>query len=318
LTAPSYRAYAPGDEAQILALYDVAFGLSLSLDEWRWHYGHGAIIEVAVADGRIVGHYAVQPRPFCVGARGCTAGLVLGSMVAPEFRNITTFLDLANRAYARCRELAIPFVYAFPNDNVWLVRRRMLSWNALPSITALGMSPSSASRDRDASGVERLGFGEALPAAPWLGCATTDRIRSADPATFLRWRLRDRPDVDYPMYIHREAGELSGYIALKRYATANQIVGHVVAFRVAPGAESSSGPRLLARAIDHFAMDGVDRITTWVLPASPLHDVVIGAGFTPELGSKKNFGYLAFDEEIGAMLADGARWDIAMADSDVY
>jgi Acetyltransferase (GNAT) domain len=126
LTEISYRPYASGDEAQILALYQAAFGITLSLDEWRWHYGRDAIIELAESAGSIIGHYAVQPRPFFVGARACSAGLVIGSMVAPEFRNITTFLELAKRAYERCKQQSIPFVYAFPNDNVWLVRRRML------------------------------------------------------------------------------------------------------------------------------------------------------------------------------------------------
>jgi Acetyltransferase (GNAT) domain len=309
------RPYIPGDEAQILALYQIAFGITMSLEEWRWHYGSDAIIELAEVDDRIICHYAVQPRAFHVGSRACSAGLVIGSMVAPEHRNITTFLELANRAYAQCRARGIPFVYAFPNDNVWLVRRRMLSWQALPPIAALATTiPSSFAAS--SAGIEPL-VGE-FPESPMLGASTDDRIRSADTADMLEWRLRSRPGVVYPVYVHREGGVLRGYIALKRYAAASGAVGHIVAFRVAPGAERSSGIQLLAHALEHFAAAGVDRVTTWMLQASPLHELMLDAGFAADSGPKKNFGYLAFDEEIAEALADAARWDVAMVDSDVF
>lgn len=307
----TYRPYAPGDEAQILELYRAAFGIELSLDEWRWHYGHDQIIELAEVDGRVIGHYAVQLRPFFVEARACTAGLVIGSMVAPEFRNITTFVELARRAYAACRERAVAFVYAFPNDNVWLVRKRMLSWHELPAIAALAVSVRDTPRDR-ASSVVQLAPDEPLD-APWLDRAN-DRICASDRASFLHWRLRERPHVDYPIYVDRDAGEVRGYIALKRY---NAAVGHVVAFRVAPG-DPAAGRRLLASALAHFAEAGVERITTWLLPSSPLYTVAVDAGFAADAGTKQNFGYLAFDDGLAAVLADPARWDVAMADSDVF
>jgi hypothetical protein len=306
LSEISYRPYSPGDEAQILALYQAAFGITLSLDEWRWHFGSGAIIELAESAGRIIGHYAVQPRPFFVGARACSAGLVIGSMVAPEFRNITTFLELAKRAYERCKQQDIPFVYAFPNDNVWLVRRRMLDWKALPSIAML--AASTRDLDGDVGNVARLDG--PMPNVEWLGRPAADRIRSSDSAAQLDWRLRERPGIDYPIYVDRDWG----YIALKRY----QDIGHIVAFRTAPGCESSSGARLLARAAAHFAEIGIRRITTWMLPASPLLELVTRAGFAAEPGSGKNFGYLAFDASIAGELTDAARWDVSMSDSDVF
>jgi hypothetical protein len=129
----------------------------------------------------------------------------------------------------------------------------------------------------------------------------------------LTWRFQARPGVEYPVYVHREHGVVRGYVALKRYES----TGHIVAFRVEPGAEASSGVLLFVRASQHFRETGAERISMWSMPASPLHSLVVAAGMTPE-GTGKNFGYLAFDPETSAQLADGARWDIAMCDSDVY
>jgi hypothetical protein len=303
---PVIRPYAPGDETGILDLYRVVFALNLTPDEWRWYYGNEAIIVVAESEGRIVGHYAVQPRPFSVMGESRLAGLVMGSMVAPEFRNITTFIDMAKRAYELCRERLVSFVYAFPNDNVWLVRRRMLDWTALPSIVSLVGRPSEGARD--VSAIERVGLEDTIE-APW---SDSSSIRAAHSSAFLMWRFNERPGVEYPVYVHREGGRVRGYIALKRYES----TGHIVAFRVEPGAEASTGALLFARANQHFRETGVERISMWSMPASPLHSLVV-AGMTPE-GAGKNFGYLAFDPETSAQLADGARWDIAMCDSDVY
>lgn len=313
--APAIRAYRPGDEHGILELYRIVFGLELSLEAWQWYY-RGAEIAVADSDGQIVGHYAVQPRPFSVAGQRCTAGLVVGSMVAPEFRNVTTFLDTARCCYDLCRARAIPFVYAFPNDNVWLVRRRMLDWSALPSLTALVAAPEDLALPLPDQSVVRLPDGDAI-AASWLATNDATAIRPVYSEEFLAWRLH-KPDVAYPIYVHESGGQLRGYIVLKHYEGNGQREGHILALRVAPGAETEVATQLLARAKAHFVEARVARVSTWLLPASPVFAAVTAVGLKPEGGKGKNFGYLALDRQLADVLAEHARWDIAMSDSDVY
>ena len=222
-----------------------------------------------------------------------------------------TFVELAKRAYAACRERAISFVYAFPNDNVWLVRKRMLSWHELPAIAPLAVSVCDTPRDR-ASSVVELAPDEPLD-APWLDRAN-DRIGSSDRASFLRWRLRERPHVDYPIYVDRDAGGVRGYMALKHY---NAALGHVVAFRVAPGG-ARRGTSLACQRARALRGSGCRTHHDVATAAPPLFAVAVDAGFAADAGMKKNFGYLAFDDGLAAVLADPARWDVAMADSDVF
>lgn len=332
MTAPRIRPYRPGDETGVLDLYRVVFQLDMTLDEWRWYYGGGptgrgpvAVIVVAEsAEGRIIGHYAVQPRPFCLDGRRVTAGLVMGSMVAPEHRNITTFIDMARAAYALCREQHIAFLYAFPNDNVWLVRQRMLDWQALPHLRALCAPPAdirvpeAAVSGADLSEVERLAPGAPFPAADWLDACPSEGIRAVHSPDWLTWRLLERPGVEYPVYIHRSGGHVRGYIALKRYQAADgRIDGHIVAWRVHSGEEDTTGALLLARATRHFEEVGASRVTLWLLPRSPLHSLAIRAGMSPEQ-PRKNFGYLSLDDALSPALAPPDRWDVTMSDSDVF
>ena len=332
MTAPRIRPYRPGDETAILDLYRVVFKLDMTLDEWRWYYRGGptargpvAVIVVAEsADGRIIGHYAVQPRPFCLDGRRVTAGLVMGSMVAPEHRNITTFIDMAKAAYALCREQQIGFLYAFPNDNVWLVRQRMLDWQPLPPLHALCAPPGgiqvppAALSDSALSEVERLPPGAPFPAADWLDASPPEGIRAMHTPGWLTWRLLERPGVEYPVYIHRSGGQVRGYIALKRYQSADgRLDGHIVAWRVRPGDEATTAPLLLARARRHFEDAGAARLTLWLLPRSPLHSLVTRARMEPEQ-PKKNFGYLSLDDTLSPALAPPEVWDVTMSDSDVF
>jgi hypothetical protein len=248
LSEPVIRAFAEGDERGIIDLYRLVFGLELSLADWQWYYQRRAVIVVAESAGAIVGHYAVQERPFRVGGQARMAGLAMGSMVAPEFRNIRTFIDLAKLAYASCRERAIEFLYAFPNDNVWPVRRRMLDWQALPSLVALVADTAALRVVASDVAVERLLPSERLPDAPWLSAADDRVIRAAYSPELVAWRFMQRPSVDYPVYVARHGSELLGFVALKRYDGGSAPEGHILALRVAPGAETTAGAALLARA----------------------------------------------------------------------
>lgn len=306
MSPPILRPFAPGDEAGILALYREVFALHLTLDEWRWYFAgrEPAVIALAEVDGQIIGHYAVQPRPFSVGP----AGLVVGSMVAPAFRNLATFVGLARAAYAMCRERGIRFVYAFPNDNVWLVRQRMLDWVALPQIHALAAAVADF-RPTGPAGGARLHPGQGFPS--WA--VGSPAVSATLPSDWLAWRLHEKPGAPYPVYAHSD-----GYIALKTYRPSEgPATGHLIDWRVRPGAEASVGSLLLAQAKAHFAQDGVERVSTWLLPASPLYPVARQAGLVEE-SAGKNFGYLALDPALSASGGLAGAWDIRMADSDVY
>ena len=74
------------------------------------------MIVVLEREGRLLGHYAVQPREFWIAERRATVGFAVGTMVLPEVRSVAALVDLAEQAYVLCRERGFPWLYAFPND----------------------------------------------------------------------------------------------------------------------------------------------------------------------------------------------------------
>lgn len=293
------REYRAGDEHGILALYEVAFKLDLSLEEWRWFY-RDAVIVIAEDAGRIIGHYAVQRRPFSVKGRVCAAGLVIGSMVSPEYRNVTTFLECAKYCYALCRQRGIAFVYAFPNDNVWLVRRRMLDWSALPSLISLVAAPDTVEQVDE----ERIDRVDEVESEVVVG---SDAIAPIYPKDFLTWRIH-KPGTTYPTFADRDR---RGYVVLKHYKDD----GHILALRAK---DPQTGRRLLARALAHFVAANTKKISMWMLPRSPMFPMVTAAGLVPDSEKGKNFGFLALEDGLTETLADASAWDISMLDSDVF
>jgi predicted N-acetyltransferase YhbS len=70
------RAYQPGDESQIVSLFQTCFHHRITEAHWRWKLrGYEARFDnvwVAESDGRIIGHFAAIPvRVWLNGAEHC-------------------------------------------------------------------------------------------------------------------------------------------------------------------------------------------------------------------------------------------------------
>ena len=152
------RAYRPGDEAGIIELYGEVFHLRMSPELWRWMYqsppAGPAVIVVLESDGRLVGHYGVQPREFWISGHRTTVGFAVGTMVHPQLRSVKALVEMAQLAYAICREREFPWLYAFPNDAAHKVRCALLGWKALPQIVEWD-GPLPQANDNSSDAVQR-------------------------------------------------------------------------------------------------------------------------------------------------------------------
>lgn len=80
-------------------------------------------------DGVLVGCYSVIPYRYLYRDRELIFGLSVDTMIKREYRgNPFTLKKLANKVYDFLKSENIPFVFGFPNDNVYLVRQKILKW----------------------------------------------------------------------------------------------------------------------------------------------------------------------------------------------
>jgi hypothetical protein len=143
MTSFSIRAYQPGDEDGISALFAATFGKPLSRAHWRWKlrtlplYGAAAAsavgaasIEnewVAVAAGQIVGHYAVMPLLFKLGDRSVLVPHGCDAMTRADFRRRGILSALGERANEVWRQAGAPFQIGFHYGG-WGSVREQLGW----------------------------------------------------------------------------------------------------------------------------------------------------------------------------------------------
>ncbi|HZZ28601.1 MAG TPA: GNAT family N-acetyltransferase [Pirellulales bacterium] len=329
-TSSNCRPYQPGDEHGILDLYRQVFQLEMTPEQWRWFFQASpdgpAAISVIESDGRLVGHYAVQPCAFWFQQRRGIAGLAVGAMLLPEARSVSALVQLAKLAYEIARQRGWAWLYAFPKDDSHVVHCKLLGWQPLPKIVEwdgpLSLLSGSAATDQAAAHPPvqniqvwrqmptHLDFNDFNPAAddPHI-CG----LRSTD---WLRWRFFDRPGGEYVLHTISHGSHVTAYAVTKRYQREGVRYGHLLDWRMAPPA-ANAADELLASVFRQLVDDWqVERISTWATGRSELSAALGKAGLALT-GRNSNFCHLDLQGDHGQLSEENA-WQLEMADSDIY
>lgn len=122
-----------GERRQLCGLFQTVFAKEKSDDEFCRKFlaapagpsYHGLML----ADNSIVGSYSVIPYPYLAFGRQPTFGLDVDTMIHPDYRggpfNVKRMADLV---YLALMENHIPLVFAFPNDNIFEYRLKIMKW----------------------------------------------------------------------------------------------------------------------------------------------------------------------------------------------
>jgi len=86
---------------------------------------HGLMID----SYRIVGCYTAIPLKYRYFEDDITFALSVDTMIDENYRgNPFKLKQVAHRVYGALKQEGIPFVFGFPNENIYLVRKRVLHW----------------------------------------------------------------------------------------------------------------------------------------------------------------------------------------------
>lgn len=318
-----YRLYRPGDEEAIIAFLREC-GYEPDLAFWRWINRESpqstTLIEVAEKGQRIIGHYAVLPRRLSVGGASVTAGQAIHAAVHPEFRGLAVLQGLMRRIVEASRAAGLPFLYAFPNEQIWLVYRKFFGWEDAGDIVALEcpVGRSEATADTDFTVVLRdpIRFDERyqglMPSSASDG--TTHVLKDV---AYLQWRYAGHPKVRYELLeAHARSGALAGYAILKRYQKGTTRYGHVVEVGLRDGVTSACRT-LLAAALSLFHRQEVDTASCWLSRRSPWFAAADAMGFQ-STGFATHMGYRLLDQSFPAHHLGREHWQLVMGDSDAF
>jgi hypothetical protein len=286
----------------IRALYRSVFGLDVSEAMWEWVYRRpkGTVIVVLEQAGSIVGHYALQARPFVRGGLLVQAGLAVGLMVQPSARDVRSLVDMNRRATELAGERGMSFLYAFPNPTSLKVHRRLFGWAQVGELAEWEGPPPAGP-----VGCER---GSELPASALVAPADVAAGHRDD--SWIAWRFADKPGAEY--VFHHASGS---YAVTKRYTRDDEPYIHIVDWQVADDDDAGIAAHLGSIGEQASAWGSV-RLSAWVSPASGLARHLKRSGLSP-VGRSTPFLVLDLDDA-AAPLPELSRWRLWMADSDVY
>jgi len=118
---------------QYCTLFSDVFNKQMSIEEFFKKYQNNAFgysyHSFILDNDIIVGSYTVIPYKYNFFGSDMVFGLSVDTMIKDKYRGSPfTFKKLANNVYNELKKDKIPFVFGFPNDNVYLVRKKILKW----------------------------------------------------------------------------------------------------------------------------------------------------------------------------------------------
>ena len=121
------------EKTQICDLFFRVFNKPKTLGDFEGQFAasvlgfsyHGLMVD----EGKIVGSYTSVPFKYKYFDKECVFALSVDTMIDDNYRgNPFALKKMARLVYAGLQAEGIPFVFGFPNDNVYLVRKKVLKW----------------------------------------------------------------------------------------------------------------------------------------------------------------------------------------------
>lgn len=348
------RAYQPGDEAQLAALFTAVFGQPLTEAQWRWKLclqptpvGNSW---VAVAGDRIVGHYGGMPMRYRLGSREVLVMHGCNAMTAADFRRQGVLTAVHGRANEIWQQAGIPFQTGLHYGG-WGSRREFLGWVPLFKLVWVNqpLRPLRRAARRVGAPYGPLRFADALWRRLWdrrlvmnagdpqAEVVTIREVAAAGPAfdalwaaagpgyenvavrdrAWMEWRYLAAPGYDYHILLAERGGTPAGYLVYRVGQIANLPPTGWIADLFAAPAAAAVRRALLRHALAELHAAGAESAVALVPAGGLLHRELRRVGFL--LGrATYDFSIVPFDPDLPVdALRDPTRWFLTGADFDV-
>lgn len=343
------RPYRPGDEPEIVRLYERSLGRGVEAGHWRWKFARrpspAPNVWLAVDAGeRPCFHYAGMPCQVVFPGGPRHAMVLVDIMTEPRRRRqgiLTAGAAVANEAWKRA---GVALVMGLPNEQ-WGTRLSALGYRPLfrmrwlvcplrpelllarrlgvPALAGLKRAGDlwNALRGTFTRRHATLELGDAERAgeefdALWQVCAAEGRLSVLRGSEWVSWRYFSVPGVAYRVITARRSGRLAGYLAYRAQDVGGRRTG-LIAELVTPRADAAARRALLGAALDRLRDLGAVTVRALAAPGSELHRSYRRAGFVLRQGAFTFYcglfaADLGFDE-----IRDPRRWQLHGGDFDV-
>ncbi len=311
-------AWAKEDDAvSITTLFNAASPAHCrNVSYWKWSnlatpFGK-SLAAIARIDGRVIAHYSIVPTEFLMEDRPITVGFCQQAVVQKEYRSLEVIMNLMGFVVQEGRK-QFPFMYAFPNDNFFPVKKKFFHWDEVDVFPADAVKVEDLLFLKPASvAINELNI---FPEIGWFS-QNISGLSIRKTTEYLNWRFFRHPINHYIVWGAFDQGRLVGYLVLKMYLRTedNDLIGHFVDFD-SKDADPSILRSMISAAGAFFKSYGITEVVFWNRDQrfkDLFRSFVTGQRF------KTNLGILINDKNLGTIAKDKERWSFTMSASDSF
>lgn len=311
------RSYQPGDEKQIMELFQICFGKSLSPAYWIWRFSENPegkmMIMLQWDSEKLVGHYAVSPIRMTVEGDEILTALSMTTMTHPDYAGKGIFTELAEALYyEEKKKNQLAAVWGFPNNNSHYGFIKNLQWQNLEQIPVF-----SIETDRIKDVPEDISIGNSF-SEKHIASASSNNFMVAikRDAAYLNWRYRDNPTNKYLLF-EGTFGGLTSYAVAKMFTSfSDQSKTEIDIVEWETPSDISIQQQFLSAIKKHFFSASLSRMNMWLPLNDPRHIQLEKFGFR-NLGPITYSGIRLLDPAMKAMQVSN-NWHYNLGYSDIY
>ena len=356
-TSFELRAYQPGNEHAICALFQRVFGKPMgkteSLRHWQWEFlenpADGLFVQLAWDGDKLVGQYTASPVQMYADGSTFTAALSHDTMTDPQYGGLGIFRAAAEALYRQQTDAGQGFIYGFPNRNSIHGFIKYLKWQQImpapvhirpvrlsKSISRKifhstpGSSAASESTFQDASSLlsgksgkyklhVETEFGDWADDL-WVRCSNQHRLWVVRNKAYLNWRYVAKPENKYHIVSIWQDFQPVGYVVI---ACTNMNFGDtifIMDFLVDLNFKYAAD--VLIRYVVNVAKKNECAFASVLLtPGSKYLHIFRKKLFLPLperlFPQPLYFGARCFDASLNHLIFDPKAWSISWGDNDV-
>jgi GNAT superfamily N-acetyltransferase len=318
------RLYEEGDEPQIAALLEKAFGRAYSFSRWHWAYKQNPIGRIdavlAFSGSRLVGHSAAVPLSFQLGERLIEAVRIQDAAVHPDFQGRGIFTAMVHELTARAQSCGVTIAVAFPRPHRPASGATFLkaAFRAIADVSVFSLPVPRLSKLHHAARAAITVSDEPVftesDSRFVLSNSASFFIYNRRSGNYLNWRYHRSSGRNYFVVRAFRGSAIVGLAVCKLFQEA-MAVDLLELFLV----DDEDLLRAMLRGIyDHVGGIGVRAFNVWSMEHYPLHERLVALGFDKTNDLTHIMGKLLLLTESESHVEDVARYYLSMGDSDVY
>lgn len=340
------RAYRPGDETELVALFQRAFGRPISPAHWLWKLKGlptpAENVWLVEDEGAIIFHYAAIPVRYQLPAGAVSAMVSVDTMADPARRRKGLLTQIGRFCYDFWAEQGLAFVIGLPNEQ-WGSRAQALGWQplfplqwfyaplrpetllaqklGLPFLARWQWLGRAWGRFWQGRPNLQLTIRPATEADSrfdqlWQRCAPHLPISIVRDRQWVGWRYLQSPSLPYRLLFASRGEAPAGYIAYRLAENEGRKVGFIAEILTRPD-DRQTQQALIRQVTAELVQAGAESLVSLVVPGSWAAVAFRSAGFLfPRHAFRVQFVPLAPNLPL-ATLQNPANWHLMGGDFDV-